>query len=43
MSNETKVKDHNCEDNKVTNCDGEFHYSFCSVCNKDMGVTNCED
>ena len=34
--------DHNCEDNVCTNCDGEFHHSFCTVCGKDMGVTNCE-
>ena len=35
------MNEHKCEESKVVNCDGEFHYSFCSVCNRDMGVTNC--
>ena len=34
---------HVCEDNKVTTCDGEFHYNFCEVCGKDMGTENCEE
>lgn len=34
---------HDCHDFEVVNCDGEFHYHFCSECNRDMGVTVCED
>ncbi len=38
-----QVTKHNCEDNKVTNCDGEFHHHFCAVCGKDFGTTDCDD
>jgi len=37
-----KVHKHNCNNHKVTNCDGTFHHSFCSKCNKGLGITNCE-
>ena len=33
---------HDCEDYRVANCDGEFHTNFCSKCNKDLGTTNCD-
>ena len=42
-TNMDNTNEHDCNDNVCTNCDGEFHHSFCTVCGKDMGVTNCDD
>ncbi len=33
---------HNCDENMVTNCTGEFHNRFCGTCGKDFGMTNCD-
>jgi hypothetical protein len=34
---------HNCEENRVTNCDGNVHTHFCSVCNEYLGETECPE
>ena len=39
----SNLPEHSCEENKVANCDGEFHHNFCGICNKDMGTENCND
>lgn len=36
-------RDHDCEEHRATNCDGEFHRGHCSRCGADLGTENCPD
>ena len=37
------MTEHDCEDFRVTNCDGTTHTHFCSVCGEYLGETQCND
>ena len=37
------MENHNCDNNKVTNCDGETHTHFCALCGKFLGETDCPE
>lgn len=37
------MTDHDCYENMVTNCDGDVHMHFCSVCGNFLGETECPE
>ena len=37
------MSEHDCNENTVTNCDGETHTHFCLVCNKFLGESECTE
>ena len=37
------MSDHDCNESRVTNCDGETHTHFCGVCGVFLGESECTE
>jgi hypothetical protein len=37
------IQNHDCNENRITNCDGEVHTHLCSICGTYLGETECPE